>query len=171
MAGQAYRTADSRGGRPPSNQHPQGKAQENRQRTVLERVVLAIVIVGFLLLIVVLVYGSAAGATAMAFSDWLKVLIVPLVLAVIAYFFNRSLKMHELNIAGQRAQDEALIAEQRAQDGALQSYLEYSDDADGKATAPQGPGRRRKCVCESGYIISAEEVIPGTQKKPSSVPV
>jgi len=56
----------------------------------------------------------SSGAAEMAFSDWLKVLIVPLVLAVGAILFNRSLKMHELNIADQRAQDEA-----------LRSYLEH----------------------------------------------
>ena len=60
---------------------------------------MAVEIVGFLVLIAILAYESAAGASAMAFSDWLKVLIVPSVLAVIAYFFNRSLKMHELDIA------------------------------------------------------------------------
>lgn len=113
----------------------------------------------------------------MAFSDWLKVLIVPLVLAVIAYFFNRSLKMHELNIAEQRAQDEALIAEQRAQDGALQSYLEYmatmlmekklrhkDQDDEESVCARAGtllalrrlsPERKRNlllCLCETGLI-------------------
>lgn len=55
-----------------------------------------------------------SGAAAMTFLDWLKVLIVPLVLAVGAYLFNRSLKMHELNIANQRAQDEV-----------MRSYLEH----------------------------------------------
>lgn len=50
----------------------------------------------------------------MEFSEWIKVLIAPLVLAIGAFLFNRSLKMHEL-----------YIAENRVQDDAVQSYLDH----------------------------------------------
>lgn len=114
MVDQAYKTDDSRGGQPLLEQHSYRRSQENRQRPLLKQLPLAAGIAGGLLLGAVIAYWLASGPAAMAFSEWLKVLIVPLVLAVSAYLFNRSLKERELR-----------IADQQAQDGALQSYLEY----------------------------------------------
>jgi uncharacterized protein HemX len=67
--------------------------------------------------------------------DWLQLLIVPLVLAAIGFWFTASQEARQQqiedqraqqaqNIENKRAQAERELAEQRAQDEALQAYLD-----------------------------------------------
>jgi hypothetical protein len=56
--------------------------------------------------------------------DWLQLLIVPLVLAAIGFWFTASQDARQQQIEGQRAEAERELAEQRAQDEALQAYLD-----------------------------------------------
>ena len=56
--------------------------------------------------------------------DWLKVLIIPAVIAIGGFLLNRAQSERELEIAEQRAETDRDIAEQRAQDNALQAYLD-----------------------------------------------
>lgn len=56
--------------------------------------------------------------------DWLKVLIIPAVIAIGGFLLNRAQSERELEIAEQRVETDRGIAEQRAQDNALQAYLD-----------------------------------------------
>jgi uncharacterized protein YjbI with pentapeptide repeats len=56
--------------------------------------------------------------------DWMKLLIIPAVLAGGGIWFNRQQREHELRIDAQQRKREQDIAEQRAQDEALQAYLD-----------------------------------------------
>jgi uncharacterized protein YjbI with pentapeptide repeats len=82
--------------------------------------------------------------------DWMQLLIIPLGLAVAAYWFNHSVKMLENNLAQQREsiaheiedrreKEARLIERRRTLDNTLQSYLDemaqfllYRDDNNGK---------------------------------------
>jgi uncharacterized protein YjbI with pentapeptide repeats len=55
--------------------------------------------------------------------DWMDLLIVPLVLALVTIVFTWQQDARQQNIEGQRAKAERKLAEQRAQDEALQAYL------------------------------------------------
>src|SRR5690242_3953327 len=56
--------------------------------------------------------------------DWMQLLIIPVVLALIAVWFNRIDKKNELDIAQQRANDERALAIDNQQEAALQGYLD-----------------------------------------------
>jgi hypothetical protein len=56
--------------------------------------------------------------------DWLKLLIVPVVIAGGGLWFNRQRRERELEIARQQREREVEIAERRTQDEALQAYLD-----------------------------------------------
>jgi Pentapeptide repeats (8 copies) len=56
--------------------------------------------------------------------EWLKLLVVPAVLAAGGLWFNRQQRERELTIARQQREQELEIAERRAQDEALQAYLD-----------------------------------------------
>jgi len=81
------------------------------------RIVLAL-IVGLGLLTLV---GQPFGIT---LWDWLKLLVVPAVIAGGGIWFNRQQRERELEIARQQRQQELEIAERRTQDEALQAYLD-----------------------------------------------
>ena len=81
------------------------------------RIVLAIVIVLGLLTLV----GQPFG---ISLWDWLKLLIVPAVIAGDGFWFNRQQCERELEIAGEQREREQWIANERAQDEALQGYLD-----------------------------------------------
>jgi len=57
--------------------------------------------------------------------DWLKLLIVPVVIAGGGLWFNRQQREREIEIARQQREQELEIAERRTQDEALQAYLEH----------------------------------------------
>jgi Pentapeptide repeats (8 copies) len=56
--------------------------------------------------------------------DWLKLLILPAVLAAGGLWFNRQQRERELETAREQREREVEIAERRAQDEALQAYLD-----------------------------------------------
>jgi uncharacterized protein YjbI with pentapeptide repeats len=56
--------------------------------------------------------------------DWIKLLIVPAVIAGGGLWFNRQQRERELEIAREQREQEVAIAERRAQDEALQAYLD-----------------------------------------------
>jgi len=58
------------------------------------------------------------------FWDWLKLLIVPLVLAIGGYLFSRSENHRAQDIANQQAETDRQIAAQGRQDDTLQAYLD-----------------------------------------------
>ncbi len=60
--------------------------------------------------------------------DWIKLLIVPAVLAGGGLWFNRQQRERELEIAREQREQEVTIAEQRTQDEALQAYLDQMSD-------------------------------------------
>jgi hypothetical protein len=89
------------------------------------------------LIIVICGYGFGWGWTGLPSSkvpsntqptktlwDWLDLLIVPAVLAVGGYLFNRQQRERELRIAERRAKEDRWIAKERAHDEALQAYLD-----------------------------------------------
>jgi hypothetical protein len=60
--------------------------------------------------------------------DWLKLLVVPAVIAGGGIWFNRQQRERELAIANEQREREVEIAERRAQDEALQAYLDQMSD-------------------------------------------
>ncbi len=60
--------------------------------------------------------------------DWLQLLIVPLMLALITVVFTWQQEARQLRIENQRAEAERELAEQRAQDEALQAYLDQMNN-------------------------------------------
>lgn len=59
------------------------------------------------------------------FWDWLSLLIVPLVLALGGYLFNRSESRRTQDVAERQRAADRQIADQRGQDDALQAYLDH----------------------------------------------
>ena len=55
--------------------------------------------------------------------DWLQLLIVPLMLATLGFWFTAQQEARQQQLENQRAKAERELAEQRAQDEALQAYL------------------------------------------------
>ena len=60
--------------------------------------------------------------------DWLQLLIVPIVLAVIGFWFAAQQDARQQTIEDQRAKREREIAEQAAQDTALQAYFDQMSE-------------------------------------------
>jgi hypothetical protein len=60
--------------------------------------------------------------------DWIKLLIVPAVIAGGGLWFNRQQRERELGIAREQREQEVSIAERRTQDEALQAYLDQMSD-------------------------------------------
>jgi hypothetical protein len=60
--------------------------------------------------------------------DWLKLLVVPAVIAGGGIWFNRQQRERELAIANEQREREVEIAERRTQDEALQAYLDQMSD-------------------------------------------
>jgi hypothetical protein len=60
--------------------------------------------------------------------DWLKLLIVPAVIAGGGLWFNRQQRERELEIAREQRERDVEIAERRTKDEALQAYLEQMSD-------------------------------------------
>jgi len=114
-----HQVADLRGGIPLMNRQLQKKPQDKMQWTprslldVSQYPGFAVVVLGGVLVAVVALLTYRL-ITAMGVDKLLEVLIVPLVIAISAFWLNRSLKMHELN-----------IAEERTQDDAVQAYLDH----------------------------------------------
>ena len=81
-----------------------------RWRAAIGRVPLLIRIVGglALTLVLILLLVRYSRATDTTLWDWLKLLIVPAVIAGVGVWFNWTQKARELNTARSRAQDEAL---------------------------------------------------------------
>jgi cell division protein FtsB len=64
------------------------------------------------------------GFRGMTVRDWLQLLVVPLALVVIGFWFTMQQDARQQRIETQRAEAERELAEQRAQDEALQAYLD-----------------------------------------------
>jgi hypothetical protein len=60
--------------------------------------------------------------------DWIKLLIVPAVIAGGGFWFNSQQRERELEIAREQREREVEIAERRTQDEALQAYLDQMSD-------------------------------------------
>src|SRR5215204_1423533 len=56
--------------------------------------------------------------------DWLQLLVVPLMLALITVLFTQQQDARQQELENQRAEAERELAEQRAQDETLQAYLD-----------------------------------------------
>ena len=119
MRPEEYRVTDLRGGIPLTNLHLQKKPQVKIHPT--QRLLLVVILLGMLLglLLVPVLAPSLASSLVSSLREMgvekvLDVLIIPLVVAVTALLLNRSLKMHELS-----------IAEERTQDDAVQAYLDH----------------------------------------------
>ena len=67
---------------------------------------------------------SRWGFRGMTVRNWLELLIVPLVLAVIGFWFTAQQDAQMQQIEDQRAASERELEDQRAQDAALQAYLD-----------------------------------------------
>jgi uncharacterized protein YjbI with pentapeptide repeats len=124
-------------------QHPSERALVNRILTALgakprewtvgdrRLAILAIIIVLAILLTAVCGYVFGWGWTGLTkpkqrtFWDWLDLLIVPVVLALGGYLFNRSENRRTQEIADQHAKTDRAIAERRIQDDTLQAYLDH----------------------------------------------
>jgi hypothetical protein len=74
-----------------------------------------------LLVALLVAIGYSYGVT---LWDWLKLLIVPAVIAGGGFWFNQQQRERELQIADQRAQTDQEIADQRRQDNTLLAYLD-----------------------------------------------
>jgi hypothetical protein len=72
-------------------------------------------------LIVAILVGYRYGIT---LWDWLKLLVVPAVIAGGGLWFNRQQRERELETARKQRERQVEIAERRAQDEALQAYLD-----------------------------------------------
>ena len=115
MRPEEYQSTDLRGGIPLLNLHLQKKPLVNIHPT--QRLLLVVILLAMLLgvlLVPVVAPSLSASLASMGVEKVLDVLIVPLVVAVSALLLNRSLKMHELDIAVERAQNDA-----------VQSYLDH----------------------------------------------
>jgi uncharacterized protein YjbI with pentapeptide repeats len=64
------------------------------------------------------------GFRGMTVRDWLQLLIVPFALVVIGFLFTMQQEARQQQIENQRADAELDLADQRAQDEALQAYLD-----------------------------------------------
>jgi hypothetical protein len=67
---------------------------------------------------------SRWGLRRKTFWDWLQLLVVPLMLALITVVFTWQQDVRQNELEEQRAEAERMLAEQRAQDEALQAYLD-----------------------------------------------
>jgi uncharacterized protein YjbI with pentapeptide repeats len=77
------------------------------------------------LLTVAILIGYRYGIT---LWDWIKLLIVPAVIAGGGLWFNRQQRERELEIAREQRERDVEIAERRTQDEALQAYLDQMSD-------------------------------------------
>jgi Pentapeptide repeats (8 copies) len=95
--------------------------QQSRWRPTREQLLWAGATVGLVLLTIAVVIGYRYDIT---LWDWLKLLVVPAVIAGGGIWFNRQQRERELRIARQQREQDARIAESRTQDEALQAYLD-----------------------------------------------
>jgi hypothetical protein len=93
--------------------------QQSRWRPTKRQVLWTLAIVAVLTVAVLI--GYRYGIT---LWDWIKLLIVPAVIAGGGIWFNRQQRARELEIAREQRERDVEIADQRVQDGALQAYLE-----------------------------------------------
>ena len=93
--------------------------QQSRWRPTRRQLLWAGAVVG--LLAIAILIGYRYGIT---LWDWIKLLIVPAVIAGGGLWFNRQQRERELEIAREQRDREVEIADQRSQDEALQAYLD-----------------------------------------------
>jgi hypothetical protein len=93
--------------------------QQSRWRPTRGQVLWTLALVAVLTVAVLI--GYRYGIT---LWDWIKLLIVPAVIAGGGLWFNRQQRERELEIADRRAKEDRRIAQERAQDEALQAYLD-----------------------------------------------
>ena len=77
------------------------------------------------LLTIAILIGYRYGIT---LWDWLKLLVVPAVIAGGGLWFNRQQRERELEIARKQREQELELAQRRTQDEALQVYLDQMSD-------------------------------------------
>jgi hypothetical protein len=97
--------------------------QQSRWRCTRRQLVLAGAAVA--LMTVAVIFGYRYGIT---LWDWIKLLIVPAVIAGGGIWFNRQQRERELEIVREQREQDVKIAERRAQDEALQAYLDQMSD-------------------------------------------
>jgi uncharacterized protein YjbI with pentapeptide repeats len=83
---------------------------------------------GLRLAVVLVVLVAIGRAYDITLLDWLKLLIVPAVIAGGGIWFNRQQRERELRIAQEQREQDAKIAESRTQDETLQAYLDQMSD-------------------------------------------
>jgi hypothetical protein len=112
----------------PHNYYRKGEEhQVEREQTPGWRIIVrgvptpAWILGGLVLLLALIVVGYRYQIT---LWDWLKLLIVPAVLAGGGIWFNKQQRDRELKIADKQRERELEIADQRTQDEALQAYLD-----------------------------------------------
>ena len=154
-----HQVADLRGGIPLMNRHMQKKPQDKMQRTprslldVSQYPGFAVVVLGGVLVAVVALVAYRLSSS-MGVDKLLEVLIVPLVIAISAFWLNRSLKMHELN-----------IAEQRTQDDAVQAYLDHMATLLTDQQLRQGEPHDEPSICaRAGTLLTLRRVDWGRKR-------
>jgi uncharacterized protein YjbI with pentapeptide repeats len=112
----------------PHNYYRKGEEhQVEREQTPGWRIIVrwiptpAWILGGLVLLLALIIVGYRYQIT---LWDWLKLLIVPAVLAGGGIWFNKQQRDRELKIADKQRERELEIADQRTQDEALQAYLD-----------------------------------------------
>jgi Pentapeptide repeats (8 copies) len=108
-----------------AQQQQDGQQQEPRWQPTRRQLLWTGATVGLLLLTIAVVIGYRYDITVW---DWLKLLIVPVVIAGGGLWFNRQQRERELEIARQQREQELDISERRTQDEALQAYLDQMSD-------------------------------------------
>lgn len=90
----------------------------------------SLVIVGGCLVFILVetVRAKNTGFETKTLWDWMELLIIPLVLAIGAFFLNRSERATERETTNKRAELEREIAKDRQQEAALQAYLDRMSD-------------------------------------------
>ena len=154
-----HQVADLRGGIPLMNRHLQKNPQDKMQRTprslldVSQYPGFAVVVLGGVLVAVV-AFVAYRLSSSMGVDKLLEVLIVPLVIAISAFWLNRSLKMHELN-----------IAEQRTQDDAVQAYLDHMATLLTDQQLRQGEPHDEPSICaRAGTLLTLRRVDWGRKR-------
>lgn len=96
---------------------------KSRWKTYLQYASLIIIGGGFIYLITETIQAKNTGFEAKTLWDWMELLIIPLVLAIGAFFLQQSERAIERQTANDRAELEREIAKDRQQEIALQAYI------------------------------------------------
>jgi hypothetical protein len=93
--------------------------QQSRWRPTRQQVLWTSGVIATLTIAILIGYGYG-----ITLWDWIKLLVVPAVIAAGGLWFNRQQRERELRTAREQREQEVEIAERRTQDEALQAYLD-----------------------------------------------